>query len=262
MLGWAGRLPRKPKLQFAALAVVVLTLLSFFVWGDNRGPFHTIDSTVAGETLLGADDRTITLTADWGPCNYRPDLVARESADHVALLLRQKDFSGPGVGCDGDGGTARISTKLDTALGDRPIVDAVTGKSVQIFPAQNLAEPDYLPSRYQEDTKPNRYMYGLVKAQDASPQYTRAFRNGSNGGPAPLLITQTIGSGGATAGTDQIDVHGHPASFSNSQSGSANTVRTLSWFDGKYQYSVSTTSPNQLSDQELSRIANGLVAPG
>ncbi|MCC9307203.1 hypothetical protein LN042_08830 [Kitasatospora sp. RB6PN24] len=36
-------------------------------------------------------------------------------------------------------------------------------------------------------------------------------------------------------------------------------ARTLSWYDGTYRYTVSTITPNPLSDQERSKIAGGLV---
>jgi hypothetical protein len=135
LLGRAARLSRKAKLQIAAAAAAVLTLAACYTWGDRHAlPYHTVDSAVTGEIRLGSDDRTITLAADWGPCNYEPDLVARESADQVALILRQKDFSGPGIGCDG-GGVARISTRLSRPLGARRVVDAVTGKPVPILRA-------------------------------------------------------------------------------------------------------------------------------
>jgi hypothetical protein len=263
LLERAAHLPRRTKLWTAVAAAAVLGLLSCFIWGSPyRLPYRTVDSGVTGETLLGTDDRTITLAVDWGPCEYQPDLVARESADRVVLVLRRKDFSGPGVGCDGPGGAARMSAELGSPLGNRRVVDAVTGEPVQILHGRNLARPGYLPPGYHEDTGVNRSMYGLAPAQVSLPQYTRAFRTGPAGGPAPLLITQTLGGGGRTTGPGQLAVQGHPAAFTTARQGALGEVRTLSWFDGTYQYTVSTIAPNPLSDQELSRIADGLALAG
>ncbi|MCC9312531.1 hypothetical protein LN042_36710 [Kitasatospora sp. RB6PN24] len=123
-----------------AVGVIGLGVAACYAWGDDYPlPYKTRDASlidrvapddpVAGGTAVEADDRTITLHVDWGGCDYRPDLVAEETADRVTLVLKRRDASGPGVGCE-DGGVAQVKTVLHRPLGTRGLVDAVTGKPI------------------------------------------------------------------------------------------------------------------------------------
>ncbi|MDH6711464.1 hypothetical protein P3T27_008222 [Kitasatospora sp. MAA19] len=106
---------------------------------DYPLPYVRRDASVLGRieladpstrsTAVEADDRTITIEVDWSGCDYKPDLVARESADKVTLLLKRRDASGPDVGCE-DGGIAQLKAVLHQPLGTRTLADAVTGKPV------------------------------------------------------------------------------------------------------------------------------------
>ncbi|MEU8928110.1 hypothetical protein AB0D10_45680 [Kitasatospora sp. NPDC048545] len=78
---------------------------------------------------VAADDRTISMEVSWSGCDYKPDLVARETADHVTLLLRRRDASGPDIGCE-DGGIAELTVVLHHPLGTRTLTDTLTGETV------------------------------------------------------------------------------------------------------------------------------------
>ncbi|MER7579564.1 hypothetical protein [Kitasatospora sp. NPDC097691] len=80
-------------------------------------------------TAVAADDRTITMEVAWSGCDYKPDLVARETDKRVTLLLRRRDASGPNIGCE-DGGIAELKVVLPRPLGARALTDALTGEPV------------------------------------------------------------------------------------------------------------------------------------
>ncbi|MFD4655804.1 hypothetical protein ACFWP2_09225 [Kitasatospora sp. NPDC058444] len=80
-------------------------------------------------TVVAADDRTITMEVAWSGCDYKPDLVVRETDKQVVLLLRRRDASGPDVGCE-DGGIAELKVVLRQPLRPRSLTDAVTGEPV------------------------------------------------------------------------------------------------------------------------------------
>ncbi|MFE6049251.1 hypothetical protein ACFQ6N_00665 [Kitasatospora sp. NPDC056446] len=133
-------LTSREKRWLAAAGVVGLGIAACYAWGDPYPlPYVRRDASVlgrialddpsAGRPAVQADDRTITLDVSWSGCDYRPDLVARETAEQVALLLRRRDASGPGIGCE-DGGAARLRTVLHHPLADRALIDALTGQPV------------------------------------------------------------------------------------------------------------------------------------
>ncbi|MFE5587507.1 hypothetical protein [Kitasatospora sp. NPDC056531] len=80
-------------------------------------------------TAVAADDRTISMEVAWSGCDYKPDLVARETAKQVTLLLRRRDASGPNIGCE-DGGIAELTVALHQPLGTRALTDTLTGEPV------------------------------------------------------------------------------------------------------------------------------------
>ncbi|MEU8513802.1 hypothetical protein AB0C76_19760 [Kitasatospora sp. NPDC048722] len=138
------------KRWLAVVGLIGLGAGAYYTWWDqfshHQLPYTRRDASVLGRINAGsdvsawnptvlADDRTITLDVGWGGCDYEPDLVARETADHVTLLLSRRDASGPDVGCE-DGGYAQVKTVLHQPLGTRPLTDAVTGRPVPIAHAQ------------------------------------------------------------------------------------------------------------------------------
>ncbi|MFF2119123.1 hypothetical protein ACFVXH_17530 [Kitasatospora sp. NPDC058184] len=80
-------------------------------------------------TAVAANDRTITMEVSWSGCDYKPDLVARETDKQVALLLKRRDASGPNIGCE-DGGIAELTVVLRQPLRSRSLTDVLTGEPV------------------------------------------------------------------------------------------------------------------------------------
>ncbi|MFJ2864070.1 hypothetical protein [Kitasatospora sp. NPDC087314] len=80
-------------------------------------------------TTVAADDHTITMEVSWSGCDYKPDLVARETTKQVTLLLRRRDASGPDIGCE-DGGIAKLTVVLHQPLSTRALADTLTGEPV------------------------------------------------------------------------------------------------------------------------------------
>ncbi|MGC0314785.1 hypothetical protein [Kitasatospora acidiphila] len=139
-LGPGVELTVRERRWLAAVGVIGLGVAACYVWGDDYPlPYRTRDASVvnrialddpsASGVIVDADDRTITLDVSWAGCDYKPDLVAQETAERVTLVLKRRDASGPGIGCE-DGGVARLRTVLHHPLGTRSLVDAVTGKPV------------------------------------------------------------------------------------------------------------------------------------
>lgn len=130
--------------RWAAAAGVVAVMVSacYVLWGDEADhplPYTRRDASVlrrlaladpsAMDITVAADDRTVSMKVAWSGCDYEPDLVARETAEHVALLLRRRDASGPDIGCE-DGGIARLTVVLHHPLGTRALTDALTAEPV------------------------------------------------------------------------------------------------------------------------------------
>ncbi|MFE3877513.1 hypothetical protein ACFXPX_24360 [Kitasatospora sp. NPDC059146] len=138
-------LTRGDKRAIVAVGLICVGVAACYAWGgdgsgsDDPLPYKRRPASLlfridladpdALHTTVAADDRTITLDASWSGCDYKPDLVVRESADQVTLMLNRRDASGPDIGCE-DGGIARLTAVLHRPLGARALTDAVTGRPV------------------------------------------------------------------------------------------------------------------------------------
>ncbi|SOB88916.1 hypothetical protein [Streptomyces sp. 1331.2] len=144
-------LTRRDKRWIAVVGLIGVGVAGCYAWADHSEdsayplPFKRRDASVlvrlqladpsTKNTVVEADDRTITMEVAWSGCDYKPDLVAGEWADKVTLLLRRRDASGPDIGCE-DGGIARVTAVLRHPLGSRPVTDALTGRPVPYTHAQ------------------------------------------------------------------------------------------------------------------------------
>ncbi|MBV6702968.1 hypothetical protein KV557_38720 [Kitasatospora aureofaciens] len=136
-------LTARDKRWIAAVGMVGIGIAACYAaWGDESDyplPYKRRDASVLGRialedpstrnTAVAADDRTITMDVAWNGCDYRPDLMVRETNDQVTLLLKRRDASGPDIGCE-DGGIAQLKVVLHQPLGTRALTDTVTGKPV------------------------------------------------------------------------------------------------------------------------------------
>ncbi|MQS15872.1 hypothetical protein F7Q99_27330 [Streptomyces kaniharaensis] len=133
-------LTARDKRWIAVLGLIGVGVSACYASGDDYPlPYKRRDASVLGRialddpstrnTTVAADDRTITIEVAWSGCDDKPDLVTRETANQVTLLLKRRDASGPGIGCE-DGGIAQLKAVLHQPLGTRTLADAVTGKPV------------------------------------------------------------------------------------------------------------------------------------
>ncbi|MEU4118911.1 hypothetical protein AB0F71_31015 [Kitasatospora sp. NPDC028055] len=133
----------RDKRWIAAVALIGATVAAcYVVWGDESDyplPYPRRDASVlrrialadpsTKNTTVAADDRTVSMEVAWSGCDYKPDLVALETAKQVTLLLRRRDASGPDIGCE-DGGIAELTVVLHQPLGTRALTDTLTGEPV------------------------------------------------------------------------------------------------------------------------------------
>ncbi|MFE3110800.1 hypothetical protein ACFXKJ_22130 [Kitasatospora indigofera] len=249
---WIPRLSTPARLVvLAVLCAAVAELVLQTWWLPSR--WRAYDAPADGQALVSADGRTITLTVSW-QCEQEPELVAREGADHVDVLLHRRAFKGPTYQCPENAvGSALISTHLSAPLTTRSLLDAVAGRPVAYLDGRDLAQPSYLPPDY-GDPGHNPTSYPGSAAPDAEgPSWTTGFRP-RQGGPA-LVITQTrLATPAPEPSRPQATVDGHAAGFSQSPT---SKDRSITWSDGTYTFAVSSR-PASLPDQELLRVAEGL----
>ncbi len=123
------RLSRRASLVLGAVLIAVVAEVALQTWW-LPSKWRGYDASATGQVTIGEDGRTISLAVDW-QCEQRPDLELRENADRVTVVLHRKAFKGPTYQCPEDAvGSARLSGHLSAPLASRPLVDAVTGRTL------------------------------------------------------------------------------------------------------------------------------------
>ncbi|MFF1869851.1 hypothetical protein [Streptomyces sp. CB03911] len=249
---WIPRLSTRARLVVGAVLCVAVAELVLQTWW-LPSKWNAFDAAADGQALVSADGRTITLTVNW-QCEQEPELVAREGADHVDVLLHRRAFKGPTYQCPENAvGSALISTHLGTPLAARPLVDAVAGHPIAYFDGRDLAKPSYLPPDYSAPTQDPAPYPDSAAPHAKGPSWTTGYRP-HQGGPG-LVITQTrLATPTPETSSPQAMVNGHPATFSDSPTSKDHSII---WSDGTYTFTVSSR-PASLPDEELLRVAEGL----
>ncbi|MER7844278.1 hypothetical protein ABTZ03_10080 [Kitasatospora sp. NPDC096077] len=228
------------------------------VWATGSPGDQVHEGATTGQLLASADGRTLTLSIGWG-CERQPELLVRELPDKVRVSIKHTvpATDPPGL-CDPMGGYARITAHLKAPLGNKPLIDAVTGRPVVHFDGRNLALPTYLPDHYFPYPQDQMAQIpGLEPFPEDRPNWATGYHVGTEPGVgASLIVRQTRGAGPAPAGRPTTVVKGHPATFTSADPNLG--PRSLTWFDGTYTFTVSTGAPVDLSDQELVRVAESL----
>ncbi|MFD9688944.1 hypothetical protein [Kitasatospora sp. NPDC059088] len=230
-------------------------------WATGSPGARVHEGAATGQLLASADGRTLTLSVGWG-CESRPELVVRELPDKVRVSVRHTvPVTDPPGLCDPMGGYARITARLKAPLGDKPLIDAVTGRPVIHFDGRDLALPTYLPDQYfpyPEDQIAQ--IPGLAPFPEDRPNWATGYHVGTEPRAGASLIIRQSRGGADPAPTDRptatTTVKGHPAAFTSADPNLG--PRSLSWYDGTYTFTVSTGAPVALTDQELVRVAEGL----
>ncbi|MFJ2866476.1 hypothetical protein [Kitasatospora sp. NPDC087314] len=246
------RLRRRRNPAATVTAGVVMGGVAVAAWVFQPPGMKVHEGATAGQLLVSADGRTLTLSIGWS-CERQPDLVVRETADTVKVSIRHT--VAPGF-CD-LGGYGRITAQLKAPLGGRSLTDATTGRPVVHFDGRNLVRPTYLPDNYYPTPA-----YRMVQLPSAAPvpagtpDWTTGYQVGTEpGAGSSLVIRQALGA--STPPADRATtVNGRPATFTDPNP--SHGPRSLTWSDGTYTFSVTSSGPTPLPDQELIRVAQGL----
>jgi hypothetical protein len=95
---------------------------------------------LAGDSLnqlsrISADGRTVTVIATYGACTTRPGVKVLETPDSVVLSssTRARKTDGP---CTKQARLRPVTVQLAKPLGDRILLDAITGRPVRCIPGR------------------------------------------------------------------------------------------------------------------------------
>ncbi|MGN9813853.1 hypothetical protein ACTMUQ_00740 [Streptomyces sp. SD11] len=99
-----------------------------------RPPIGPLDQStgflqpLSGLSSMSRDERTVTLRAQHGACDEGPAVAVLETADNVVFSAGVRDPSdGP---CTSEMRSKKVRVKLDRPVGDRMLLDALTGRPV------------------------------------------------------------------------------------------------------------------------------------
>lgn len=205
----------------------------------------TTDESISGSALISANERTISVTAA-GSCDDTINLSADEQPTGVALTLH---YTHPRIPpCSGMPGFAVYDVHLSAPLGQRHLLDGLTGARIPFFNVAGIARPAYLPAGYM-------FRYNAPDASDLLtyqnlqiPRDARCSQIYAHGYDL-LVITQ----GGTLimpprAKPKQITVNGHPA---------LEFPSAVSWTERGQRLTVSS---EDLPDSELIAVAMSMRA--
>ncbi|MFE1796941.1 hypothetical protein ACFW9L_12315 [Streptomyces sp. NPDC059517] len=95
------------------------------------GPFRETSDfllPLSGIGSVSREERTVTVRAQHGSCDKGPQVAVLETADNVVFSAGVRDPSdGP---CTADMRSKKVRVRLDRPVGDRMLLDAVTGRPV------------------------------------------------------------------------------------------------------------------------------------
>ncbi|WP_143079179.1 hypothetical protein [Streptomyces monashensis] len=234
-----------------AVCVALAVAVTEWIMKDRR---H--GEGLLGEVLVSGDGRTITALNSRAPCQQDPPLlVASESRDSVALVLKESDID---LRPQCDTVDEQITTKLQSPLGTRRLVDGSNGWTIAPLDQKRLANPQYLPPGYSpttdvqwSDSSQHELLSPFfMRDRNSGPVWTRFYHRTSK--KASLSITQIAGKLTVSAAGTPESIHGwigRPTPDSN------NTVTST---NGTYTFIVSTTD-RDLHEAELLRIAKQLT---
>ncbi|MFE5374115.1 hypothetical protein [Streptomyces mirabilis] len=208
-----------------------------------------------GEVLVSGDGRTITTLNSRAPCQQDPpELVASESRDSVTLVLKESDID---LRPQCNKIDEQITTKLQSPLGTRRLVEHGNGWTIAPFDQKRLANPRYLPPGYAptnnvqwSDPVQHAQLSPFTQGRNSSPAWTRFFHRASE--KASLSITQIAGNLTVRAAGTPESIHGWTGRLT------PDSNNTVTWTNGTYTFIVSTTDQD-LHEAELLKIAKHLT---
>ncbi|MFF3514663.1 hypothetical protein [Streptomyces sp. NPDC002573] len=236
------------------LAVAVGAALAIAVTASiMKDPRH--GEGLLGEVLVSGDGRTITTLNSRAPCQQDPpELVASESRDSVTLVLKESDID---LRPQCHRIDEQITTKLQSPLGTRRLVDPGNGWTIAPFDQKRLANPRYLPPGYApatdvqwSDSSQHDLLTPFIRTRSSGPAWTRFYHRASE--KASLSITQIAGKLTVSAAGTPESIHGWIGGLA------PDSNNTVTWTNGTYTFIVSTTDQD-LHEAELLRIAKQLI---
>ncbi|MFF4956969.1 hypothetical protein ACFY2Z_07725 [Streptomyces sp. NPDC001222] len=236
------------------LAVAVGAALAIAVTASiMKDPRH--GEGLLGEVLVSGDGRTITTLNSRAPCQQDPpELVASESRDSVTLVLKESDID---LRPQCHRIDEQITTKLQSPLGTRRLVDPGNGWTIAPFDQKRLANPRYLPPGYApatdvqwSDSSQHDLLTPFIRTRSSGPAWTRFYHRASE--KASLSITQIAGKLTVSAAGTPESIHGWIGGLA------PDSNNTVTWTNGTYTFIVSTTDQD-LHEAELLRIAKQLT---
>ncbi|MEU7305960.1 hypothetical protein [Streptomyces sp. NPDC007206] len=204
---------------------------------------------------MSGDGRTITTLESRAPCQQDPPrLVASESHNSVTLELQESDVD---LRPQCNRIDEKITTKLQSPLGTRRLVDAGDGWTIAPFVQKRLANPRYLPPGYSpathlqwSDFSQHDLLPPFIRTQRSGPAWTRFYHRAS--AKASLSITQIAGKLTVSAAGAPESIHGWTGGLT------PDSNNTVTWTNGTYTFIVNTTDQD-LHEAELLRIAKQLT---
>jgi hypothetical protein len=120
--------------------VSVLAVAPTAIWSAPGQATPTQGGSSINGGTVGADQRTLTVSligaaAGTGPCTSSYALTLTESSTAVVATVTEVSHGSPGTVCDLVGHLRKVSAVLDTPLGNRVLLDAVTGQPVEAIGA-------------------------------------------------------------------------------------------------------------------------------
>jgi len=214
-----------------------------------------------GFPVVSRNGRTITvLTVQ--QCGGPSKLVATSYQDRVALVVTAPTGA-PDEVCPLDLQVLTISTTLPEPLGDRVLVNGITGKPVPYFDDRWFADITVLPQRYRCGAGEP----GVLPSGGSGVNAT-VYCSGPAKESGPLAIEQLKGVGSVTASWPIVGhptIDGHQATLRVAVSSGIAYVRCLTWSAGGYFFTVISMEQMEgqqiLSSSELLAVADGLHLP-
>jgi hypothetical protein len=165
------------------------------------------------------------VSAEGGGCVAGLALRSTESAASVTLSVVATKTSS--AACVNTGVVETVQTHLASPLGERTLIDAATGRPIDVLKVSSLADVRWLPPGF--DTEPS------LTPSSAPPGVVRAYQGtGSRAGqyisisqyPGAVLAEVAHSSGLAT---QSVDVNGSPGLFIEEDYGSQPIVQRVAW---------------------------------
>jgi hypothetical protein len=215
---------------------------------------------VSAPVLVSKDGRLITGIGGI-VCGHRSLLVARSYPRKVTLKWVNPDTS-----CNAEAvRTVPVRVRLLAPLGNRALVQAVSGGPVRYFDERDLASVGTLPAGF----RPSGDLPSVSFPNNDQPWVvgdTRVFIGPA--GTGTLTIAQLVVTKGIIPLTPwpwpgRVQVHGRVAAVRVDQAGGVVYSRNITWVEHGYRFVVNSHGQVPLSTAQLAAVANGIrLQPG